>query len=1449
MQQFLTAIRMIPAAGRLLGGLLISLMLVFMLARLLKIPSPYRWFLLVGVVVAFGIFYLIGKVRKSKEKRDAREFEGSLGLQSREAGVGKEEIREALAELSQKWEEAVKEFRAAGMSIYDLPWYLLIGEPQSGKSTTIQNSGLEFPVGTDALSGSGGTRNCDWWFTNEAVILDTAGRFTFQEANAPDQHEWNTFLKLLCKHRKRCPINGVIVVIPVTSLVEDAIDVIETKAKNIRQKLRHLQQILGIRFPVFVLVTKADRILGFTEFFSKLDPIDQRQLFGWSSQTSQATPWDGKEYDKNFHDIFRRVHKLRLKFFHGEEDASKIDKLFVFPEELLALREPLANYLTTIFSGSRFEEPLMLRGYYFTSGIQQGRPFALACKELLRVHAGDPEGVLENLEQVFSKSRAFFIRDFYEKKVFPEQGLVAKTRETVQKEKLRRRILLGGGGLLLIILIPLLVWAFSALRTTVGAITENVRRAEKCLDGSDPCSAKQAYDLIQALENNKTDLQRKWLARWMFLKGRNNPVVVRYIPAAQAALLNEKIIGPLQASFDTRAGKVDWIESPELYLTFREAFVQLLRFKELGNPMTDEVHRERLRSELRIEPLLAFCSKTADTDDSEDGKIIDDWLLTDVNAPTTTDQMFAAVIRQFPKVADDNSPLSDRGAREAMLRFWTVDSLAGWDYRLLRVHFEDGFVGFFRRVEGLDVSHAPDRAATVGNFVELVNQFDNNWSDAVDLMGRGRPATGSAEVSPGVSPDQWRAHCLKDFNRVFEVSENTYVPADYNDRCEEIPGDFAELEREWQQFDYLFEGSPDANAEEKLAWAEDAVKVYNAVVVMRKGFSDAEIKSFHDELNETLSRGLGVKHQLDEIETVQKGEVSRFIQPVDDVAKLELPVFAEMARAVRPAAELGIAERVLPPVSTFFVDVVFDPENTSLLTADRAKDNVPTANEFLVWAQRHLGEVDTQPTTEHEITDIDNAVYRYVQDLVEIEIGSLGGGGSGGPFFVKPRSASNARSWRAFVDAVSSWNHVGRSRGGGSGPSTGIDSRTLDGFAQQNARLEGLSRQFRDAQRKSQPSPGGGGPVVPSSVERAINAFKDLVGRLDTDPLEAWRELAEKPENLQQFHAFSRLGGGRHVADLERDLEVHGANILESEIAPVFQRSYKDFWRDIDEYAFGFFPFISKGQLEDARSMYSRGYSRSDRQSADEDSRDRRRSRDEGDRRSRRSSADASWQNRTSDSGQRLETMVLNLPTVSAQDAEDVFSSLQRLVDDYGLTPILNGSEREIDFVGIAKSTLTSMQGWAGFMGGGGSRRQSQEESFEARLLPQLRHGDGTFLLEKVNSIEFFGAQRPIRSSTEQYVEVPLNMTDGSVSVVGVNEDQTSGWTGRLIIEGGAFKILYFVLVAADGAPSDDRTTWEVRVELPAHSRSGGRLDGIFELSFDRPIPAVLPANAGREYD
>ncbi len=112
--------------------------------------------------------------------------------------------------LRERFEEAVatlKQQRRSGHSLYDLPWYVFIGAPGSGKTTALLNSGLKFPLeqrmGKGALQGVGGTRNCDWWFTDEAVFLDTAGRYTTQDSDAAsDSAAWGEFLALLRKYRQ-----------------------------------------------------------------------------------------------------------------------------------------------------------------------------------------------------------------------------------------------------------------------------------------------------------------------------------------------------------------------------------------------------------------------------------------------------------------------------------------------------------------------------------------------------------------------------------------------------------------------------------------------------------------------------------------------------------------------------------------------------------------------------------------------------------------------------------------------------------------------------------------------------------------------------------------------------------------------------------------------------------------------------------------------------------------------------------------------------------------------------------------------------------------------------------------------------------------------------------------------------------------------------------------------
>src|SRR5206468_1905853 len=112
-------------------------------------------------------------------------------------------------------------------------------------------------LGREAVRGVGGTRNCDWWFTEEAVFLDTAGRYTTQQSDRDvDAAAWKSFLQLLKKSRPRRPINGVLVTISVGDLLQQPPAEREPHAQALRSRVQELYKELGVRIPVYVLVTK-----------------------------------------------------------------------------------------------------------------------------------------------------------------------------------------------------------------------------------------------------------------------------------------------------------------------------------------------------------------------------------------------------------------------------------------------------------------------------------------------------------------------------------------------------------------------------------------------------------------------------------------------------------------------------------------------------------------------------------------------------------------------------------------------------------------------------------------------------------------------------------------------------------------------------------------------------------------------------------------------------------------------------------------------------------------------------------------------------------------------------------------------------------------------------------------------------------------------------------------
>lgn len=386
---------------------------------------------ILGIVLMILLYNL---ALKAKERQEGLAF--GKALKKSQMSASKEEVKSAVSALDAKWDEAMRNLKKSNIDLYKLPWFLLIGEPQSGKSTTLLKSGLRFPVGEESISGGGGTRNCDWWFTENGVILDTAGRFTFQEDHATDAHEWNHFLKLLAKYRPYCPVNGVILVIPVDALLKDDPATSQAKARNVRDKLDHIQKTMAIQFPVFLLLTKADTIYGFTEFFHKLEAENLREMLGWSNPEETAV-FDMNVFSSSLDHIAARLSQVRKRNLSRPYYSHDSDRTFIFPEEFYAITNPLKAYMSVIFQDSVYKDPLFFRGYYFTSGLQEGIPIAKACGEMLA--GGNQQDRLEN---VFKKSRAFFIRDFYTEKVFPERGLVRRAQRFEAKDKSKRRLIM-----------------------------------------------------------------------------------------------------------------------------------------------------------------------------------------------------------------------------------------------------------------------------------------------------------------------------------------------------------------------------------------------------------------------------------------------------------------------------------------------------------------------------------------------------------------------------------------------------------------------------------------------------------------------------------------------------------------------------------------------------------------------------------------------------------------------------------------------------------------------------------------------------------------------------------------------------------------------------------------------------------------------------------------------
>jgi len=425
----------------------------------------------IGIVVTVVVLIVLGTVvivQLLRARRAAKEIERALAAQAdKHAARARPDLAADVQALKVEFVKAVEALKTSklggakkGMAaLYALPWYMIIGPPGSGKSTALRESGLRFPYMSQGgmVQGVGGTRNCNWWMTNDAVLLDTAGRYTTEDA---DHDEWTAFLDLLKRNRPKQPVNGVLVAIAITDLADVPPDSVIAQAREIRARIDEVMSRLEMIVPVYVLFTKCDLMPGFVELFSDLGASERHQIWGTTFPASKKLTDPAGIFAERFAELASAIERRAVKRMGEDRRIESRDQIYAFPQHFAPLADNLSTFVGEMLAENIYSESPIMRGCYFTSGTQEGSPIDRVMNSMAQAFGIQPR-LGAAVPAVEPKS--YFLTDVFSKVIFPDKIIAHRTAKHVRK----RMLIVHGIG------IALLTVAFGLAVLPVSAFQKN----------------------------------------------------------------------------------------------------------------------------------------------------------------------------------------------------------------------------------------------------------------------------------------------------------------------------------------------------------------------------------------------------------------------------------------------------------------------------------------------------------------------------------------------------------------------------------------------------------------------------------------------------------------------------------------------------------------------------------------------------------------------------------------------------------------------------------------------------------------------------------------------------------------------------------------------------------------------------------------------------------------
>ncbi len=521
-------------------------------------------------LIAFSIF-----LKRWYFRRRERDFVKHIVEQDTAAisNAQSEQMRH-LHDLEDRFARAVdilraSELRRQGDPVYVKPWYLVMGETGSGKSLALRRAKLAAiltDVGQERTISP--TRNVDFWFADEALILDTAGRYAIPQEEARDREEWERFLALLVKHRRKEPLNGLVLTISADRAIDSDDDGLIEYAKGLRRRVNELMRVIGAKFPVFVQVTKMDQVLGMNGLVDLLSDDDVVQAMGDINPDRLRPARDVLETSMT--GLVSRLKDLRLLLTC---DPESLDPAYLMlPDELGRMGGKLAVFVGALFAENPYLETPYFRGVFFSSARQSGPAHTL------------DEGIKDvaaQLSQRATTERGVFLHDLYSRFLPKDRNLFTPMLEFLRWRSYTRFVGVVAWLLLLFCLAGLLTLSYTQNERALRTISSEFSSLPVLSGAMD--SKLLAIDQFRRQILRMETVNKDWFLPRM---GLNQSLAgEERVKRAYSQLFQDQILTPLDASMRASLDKLDSRASETtigLYIGHLVWRIELLKAKRDG---------------------------------------------------------------------------------------------------------------------------------------------------------------------------------------------------------------------------------------------------------------------------------------------------------------------------------------------------------------------------------------------------------------------------------------------------------------------------------------------------------------------------------------------------------------------------------------------------------------------------------------------------------------------------------------------------------------------------------------------------------------------------------------------------------------------------------------------------------------------------------------------------